>query len=262
MEFLFLDVYSIEWWRNYKLEDIAVEVKNISKKFRIYHEKRNSIFETISGLFNKKKHYEDINIFKNLSFSIKKGEMFGILGNNGAGKTTLLRIISGIYQPNSGTIKINGSLVPLLALGSGFNMELTAKANVIEYGILLGLKKNDIANLVNEIMRFAELEKFEDVKLKNFSSGMYARLAFATAIQINPDIIIIDEVLQVGDLGFQRKSFEAIQNFHKKGKTIIFVTHNITPIKNYCDRAMFLNKGTIEMIGDPIKVAEAYENSS
>src|SRR5574342_16359 len=156
------------------MSEFAIELKNVSKMFRIYHEKRNSVYETIVGWFSKKKYYEDLPVLKDISFSVKKGEMFGIIGRNGAGKTTLLRIISGIYKPDGGSVLINGSLVPFLGLGTGFQIELTARANVIQYGILLGFNKKEISDLVDGIIKFAELEKFADIKIKNFSSGMYA----------------------------------------------------------------------------------------
>ena len=241
------------------MSEFAIELKSVSKTFRIYHEKRNSVYETIVGWFSKKKYYEDLPVLKDVSFSVKKGEMFGIIGRNGAGKTTLLRIISGIYKPDSGSVLINGSLVPFLGLGTGFQIELTARANVIQYGILLGFNKIEISGLVDEIIKFAELEKFADIKIKNFSSGMYARLAFSTAIQVDPDVLIIDEALLVGDLGFQQKCFETINNFKNNGKAIILVTHDMQIIQSFCDRAMFLDQGIIESIGDPAEVIQAYK---
>ncbi len=243
------------------MSDYRVELKNVSKKFRIYHEKRNSVFESIAGYFSKKKYYEELPILKDVSFGVEKGEMFGIVGRNGIGKTTLLRIIAGIYKPDEGRVIINGNLLPFLGLGVGFQIELTARANVIQHGILLGFKKRQIESLVDDIMKFAELEKFADTKLKNFSSGMFARLAFATAVQVDPDVLIIDEVLQVGDMSFQQKSQEAILSFKKKNKTIILVTHDMTYIRNYCDRAMFLNQGKIEAIGAPNEIVDAYSKS-
>lgn len=243
------------------MSDYRVELKNVSKKFRIYHEKRNSVFESVVGYFSKKKYYEELPILRDVSFGVEKGEMFGIVGRNGIGKTTLLRIIAGIYKPDEGRVIINGNLLPFLGLGAGFQIELTARANVIQYGILLGFKKKQIESLVDDIMKFAELEKFADTKLKNFSSGMFARLAFATAVQVDPDVLIIDEVLQVGDMAFQQKSQEAILSFKKKNKTIILVTHDMTYIRNYCDRAMFLNQGKIEAIGAPNEVIDTYSKS-
>lgn len=243
------------------MDDLAVEVKNVYKTFRIYHEKRSSVYEAIVGLFSRKKYYEDLHVLKDVTFSVKKGEMFGIVGKNGAGKTTLLRIISGIYKPDSGSISIHGSLIPFLGLGTGFQIDLTARANVIQYGILLGFKKKDISERVDKIMAFAELEKFSDIKLKNFSSGMYARLAFSTAVQVDPDVLIIDEALYTGDLAFQQKCFETISSFKRRGKAIILVTHSMEPIKSQCDRALFLNNGVIESIGNPDDIITAYTNS-
>jgi len=243
------------------LSEVAVEVRNVSKTFRIYHERRDSIYEAMAAWFSKKKYYENLEVLKNISFSVKKGEMFGIIGRNGAGKTTLLRIIAGIYKPDAGDVTVNGSLIPFLGLGTGFQIDLTAKTNVIQYGILLGFKKKEIAERVNEIMKFAELEKFADVKLKNFSSGMYARLAFSTAVQVDPDILIIDEALYAGDMAFQKKCFDTIVSFKKRGKAIILVSHNMVPIQDQCERAMFLNGGMIEAIGNPDDVVEQYKKS-
>lgn len=243
------------------MSEFAVKVNNVSKTFRIYHEKRNSVYESIVGWFSKQKYFENLEVLKNLSFSVKKGEMFGIIGKNGAGKTTLLRIIAGIYKPDKGTVLINGSLIPLLTLGIGFQPELTARTNVIQYGILLGFKKKEITKRINEIIQFAELEKFADIKLKNFSAGMYARLAFSTAIQVDPDVLLIDEVLYTGDLGFQQKCFETIQSYRKRGKSIILVTHNLESVQGQCDRAMFLNQGLINSIGKPEEVIKAYTSS-
>lgn len=243
------------------MEENAVEVKNLYKTFRIYHEKRNSIYETIAGWFSKRKYYENLEVLKNVSFSVKKGEMFGIVGRNGAGKTTLLRVIAGIYKPDRGAVTINGSLIPFLGLGTGFQIDLTARANVIQYGILLGFKKREISDRVDKVMEFAELEKFSDIKLKNFSTGMYARLAFSTAVQVDPDVLIIDEALYAGDMAFQQKCFETIMSFKKRGKAIILVTHSMEPIQSQCEGAMFLNHGTVECIGKPHDVVEAYTRS-
>ncbi|MHB8545734.1 MAG: ABC transporter ATP-binding protein [Nitrosotalea sp.] len=237
----------------------SIEVKNVSKKFRIYHENRNSVYEAISGIFSKKKYYENIYVLKNISFSIEKGEMFGIIGKNGAGKTTLLRIISGIYKPDNGEIAVNGSLTPLLGLGVGFEVDLTAKTNIIRYGMILGFKKKEITQRVDDIIKFAGLEKFSDTKLKNFSTGMYQRLAFSTAMQVDPDILLIDEAIFAGDLGFQQKCFDSITSFKKRNKSIILVSHDMRPIEDHCDRAMLLNNGIIESIGKPHKVIEDYK---
>lgn len=243
------------------MTEYSIKVENVSKKFRIFHEKRNSIFESIVGWFKRTKHYEELEVLKNISFNVKKGEVLGIIGKNGEGKTTLLRIISRVYSQDEGKVTINGSLIPFLGLGVGFMGELTARSNVIQYGLLLGFNKKQMSERVDDVIKYAELEKFADTKLKNFSSGMYSRLAFATAIQVDPDILIIDESIQVGDLGFQKKSFETIMDFKKRGKTIIIVSHDMTPILQKCDSVIFLNNGVIEKKGNPEEVVAAYLNS-
>jgi len=240
------------------MTEIAINVKNVTKDFRIYHEKRNSVYEAITGYFNKQKYYEKLCVLNDVSFDVKKGEMFGIVGRNGMGKTTLLRLIAGIYKPDLGVIEVNGSVIPFLGLGAGFQVEMTARSNVILYGKLLGFSKKKIEEKVDEIIKFAELEKFQDTKLKNFSSGMYARLAFATAVQVDPEIILMDEILSVGDIGFQKKSHETFLSFKKRGKSIVLVTHDLNAIRDNCDRAMFLNDGKIHVIGEPTKVIDAY----
>jgi ABC-type polysaccharide/polyol phosphate transport system ATPase subunit len=242
------------------MTDNVLKVKNLTKKFRIYHEKRNSTFEIIESFFKKNKFYEEITVLDNISFEVKKGEMFGIIGKNGTGKTTLLRILSKIYQQDKGTIEISGKVVPFLGLGAAFNEEITANENVILYGKLLGFSNKEIRSRLEKIIQFAELEKFADTKLKNFSSGMYARLAFATAIQVDPDIILMDEILSVGDIGFQRKSYNAFMEFKEKNKSIILVSHDLNVIKTNCDRAMFLDDGKIKAIGNINDVINEYKS--
>lgn len=201
-------------------------------------------------------------VLDDITFSVKKGETFGIMGNNGSGKTTLLRLISKIYKPDKGTITTEGKIVPLLQLGIGFQPELTAENNILTYGILLGFTKQWMKSKIPEILKYAELEKFADVKIKNFSSGMYSRLAFATAIQVDPDILIVDEVLSVGDVTFQKKSLESFDDFRKKSKTILFVTHDPGQILQMCDRVMILKQGKIDKIGEPQETVNYYLKSS
>ena len=240
------------------MNEISVNVKHVSKKFRLYHEKRTSVYEAITGYFSRKKYYEILQALNDITFDVKKGEMFGIIGKNGSGKTTLLRILSNIYRPDSGSVDIKGTIIPILALGLGFHPELTATTNIIQSGILLGFSKKDISNRVDDVIKFAELEKFADIKIKNFSSGMQMRLAFSTAVQVDPDVLILDEVFAVGDLNFQKKCFNKIMDFKKSGKSIIFVSHDMAPIKNFCDRAMFLNSGRVEIIGTPDEAIASY----
>lgn len=244
------------------MSNTMLEVENVYKTFRIYHEKRNSVYEMVTGLFNRKKYFETLPVLQDISFSLKRGEMLGILGKNGAGKTTLLRIIAGIYKPDSGRVIRNGTLIPFLSLGSGFQPELTARDNVILYGVLLGMAKKEITRKINEVIQFAELEKFSDTKLKNFSSGMYARLAFATAVQVDPDILLMDEIISVGDLSFQKKSYDTFLSFKKRKKSIILVTHSMDPIRQYCDKAILIDGGRIVASGEPDMIVQEYQRIS
>ena len=238
--------------------DYAISVKNVSKKFTLYHEKRDSIFESATSIFQKKRHSETLQALDNISFNVKHGEIFGIIGRNGGGKTTLLRIISKIYSPDSGSVDVKGTIIPVLALGLGFHPELTAVTNIFQSSILLGFKKEEISKRVEDIIKFAELEKFADTKIKNFSAGMQMRLAFATSVLVDPDVLILDEVFAVGDLNFQKKCFDTIMSFKKRGKAIIFVSHDMTPIKNFCDTVMFLKDGKVGNIGPPEESVSAY----
>jgi lipopolysaccharide transport system ATP-binding protein len=236
----------------------AIELTSISKSFKIYHEKRTTLFEYLSSITGRKSNYETLRVLDNVSFEVKKGEMLGIIGKNGEGKTTLLRIISKIFKPDSGTVEVSGSMIPFLELGTGFQPELTARDNVILYGMLLGFSKKQIKEKLPEIMSYAELQKFADTKLKNFSSGMYARLAFSTAVQVDPDILLVDEVLAVGDVTFQEKSFDTFMSFRRRNKTIIFVSHSLDQIERLCDRAVFLHQGKVIMMGHPHDVVSEF----
>lgn len=234
-------------------------VKNISKNFKIYHEKRNSVFEYLTSVLNRKQTYDNLTVLKDVSFTIKKGEMLGIIGLNGSGKTTLLKIIGKIYTPDQGTIVTNGKVIPFLELGTGFNGEFTARDNIIMYGVILGFTKKEITEKIDSIIKYAEIEKFLDTKLKNFSSGMNARLAFSTAIQVDPDIMLVDEVLSVGDISFKQKSFNTFIEFKKKGKTIVFVSHDMEQVRKLCDKVIWLHEGVMKAYGEPDLVIEQYK---
>jgi lipopolysaccharide transport system ATP-binding protein len=240
------------------LESLSVDVKHVSKFFRLYHENRTSVYESVMGIFSRKKYYEQLIALDDVTFDVKKGEMFGIIGRNGSGKTTLLKILSHIYQADSGSVDVNGTIIPLLALGLGFHPELTASTNIVQSGILLGLSKKAITDRIDDVIKFAELEKFADIKIKNFSAGMNMRLAFSTAMQINPDVLILDEVLAVGDINFQKKSFDAIMDFKNRGKSVILVSHEMNTIHKFCDRALFLKDGKVEKIGTPDEAIASY----
>ena len=231
-------------------EDI-IELRRINKFFQ-YNQKKLKVKSTNFSPDNL------IKALKDISFSIKKGEVFSIIGSNGSGKTTLLRIIGGIIEPDSGSVEVKGKLAPLLQLGVGFHPELIARENILLYGLLLGFKKDEILNKVEDIINFAELREFTSLKLKHYSTGMKLRLALATAFQVDPDIILLDEVLAVGDIKFRKKSMNAFLSYKKQGKTIVFTTHSLHML-SISDRTLFIDKGKIINIGDPKEIAKEYE---
>lgn len=244
---------------NQKIGDneIAVSVDKLYKDFKLPHDKKNSIKEKVL-FFNKKTTYDKLHALRDINFEVKKGEFFGIVGRNGSGKSTLLKIIGGIYQPTKGALRVNGTLTPFIELGIGFNPELTGRENIFLNGAILGLTRKEIIAKYDEIVEFAELENFMDQKLKNYSSGMQVRLAFSIAIQAHNDILLIDEVLAVGDTNFQRKCLEVFKKIKNSGKTVIFVSHDMNTVKEFCDRAILIEKSKIITEGDPNKVANSY----
>ncbi len=239
--------------------DVAIKVKGVSKHFILPHKKRNSLksffLNPFSNYRNEKQHALD-----NVSFEVKKGEFFGIIGRNGSGKSTLLKCMAGVYMPTEGSITVNGSLVPFIELGVGFDPELSGRDNIYLNGALLGFSRKEVDKMYQEIVDFAELEKFMDQKLKNYSSGMQVRLAFSVAIQAKSDILLLDEVLAVGDSAFQQKCTDYFTSIKKKKKTIILVSHNMQAVERFCDRALLIDNSTIQKIGDSSKIAEMYEN--
>jgi lipopolysaccharide transport system ATP-binding protein len=239
------------------MNENAIELDHVTKSFSIYSQPQDTLYDRVCSIF-KKKDMTRLTVLDDVSFTVKKGEMLGIIGRNGIGKTTLLRLIAKIYKPDSGTIFTDGTVIPLLELGTGFNPDLTARENILLYGQLLGFSLEKIKERVGTILEFAELEKFANVKIKIFSAGMYVRLAFSTAIQVDPDILLADEILSVGDLTFQQKSMEAFISFRKRGKTVLYVSHSLDSIKLLCDRALFLNDGKIIHIGKPTDVIDTY----
>lgn len=237
----------------------AIIVENVSKHFRIPHEKKTRLFEHIAGaLKGTTSTYEEFWAVKDVTFTVKKGETLGIIGENGSGKSTLLKIIAGVLTPDSGSVKVNGKIAPFLELGVGFNTELTAEDNVRLYGAIMGMSKKAMEDKFEEIFEFAELERFRNMKLKNFSSGMYARLAFATAAATDPDILLIDEVLAVGDAAFQRKCKDKMDEFIANNKTIILVSHASQSIIDMCRNALLLSKGSMEKLGFSKDVMDYY----
>ena len=236
----------------------TIIVDNISKKFRIPHEKKTTVFQNIVGLVKRQFDYEEFWALKDVSFEVNKGEAFGIIGRNGSGKSTLLKIMAKVLYPDSGSVSLNGKVASFLQLGVGFQPELTARENVYIYSSILGLRRKQVEKVYDEIFDFAELKKFENMKLKNFSSGMNLRLAFSTAIYAVPDTLLIDEVFAVGDEAFQKKCRDKMNQFKAEGKTIVFVSHTLNTVKELCQRTMLLNEGRIVTMGDTEKVINDY----
>lgn len=239
-------------------DNVAIKVENVSKTFRLPHEKNTSIKSAVVNFYKRNKSYENQQVLDKVSFEIQKGEFFGIVGRNGSGKSTMLKILAGIYTPTEGSVQINGRLTPFIELGVGFNMELTGRENVFLNGALLGFNREEMLAMYDDIVAFAELEKFMDQKLKNYSSGMQVRLAFSIAIKSKSSILVFDEVLAVGDANFQAKCYDVFKRIKEEKRTVVLVTHDMSAVREYCDRALLINQGMIAIEGNPIKVTEKY----
>jgi len=238
---------------------LALKVENLHKSFILPHEQHTGIKQYLINIFKRNKGYEHQKVLKGLSFEIKKGEFFGIVGRNGSGKSTLLKLLAGIYTPGSGKIEVDGTLVPFIELGVGFNPELTGRENVFLNGALLGFSRKEMNEKYDSIVEFSELERFMDQKLKNYSSGMQVRLAFSIAIRAQGDILLLDEVLAVGDAAFQRKCFNYFMDLKKRKRTVILVTHDMGAVRQYCDRAIMIDAGEILAEGSAEEVAQEYQ---
>ncbi len=240
-------------------DDIALEVSGLSKAFRLYTQRTQSAIERF--LMFKRSAYETLWALKDATFQVPKGEVLGIIGPNGSGKSTLLKILAGIYRPTEGWFNIKGKVAALLELGAGFHPELTGRENVYLNGSILGMTRREMDDRFDDIVDFSGLGRFLDAPIKNYSSGMIVRLGFSVAIAIDPEVILIDEVLGVGDIGFARKSFERIQEYAKSGRTILFVSHDMSAISYFCHRVVRLDEGQVVGIGDPKETTEAYISS-
>ena len=236
----------------------AVEIKNVSMKFRMTTQKVDSIKEFAIRKMKKQLHYVDFMALDNISFNVGKGEVVGIIGLNGSGKSTTLKLISGILKPTEGTVKVNGNISPLIELGAGFDYELTARENVFLNGSVLGFSHTEMENKMDEIIEFSELGDFMDTAIKNFSSGMLARLGFSIATNVRPEILIVDEILGVGDFLFQQKCEKRINDMMSGGTTVIIVSHSIDQITRLCDRVVWLDKGKVKLIGETQIVCNEY----
>jgi ABC-type polysaccharide/polyol phosphate transport system ATPase subunit len=235
----------------------AVSIETVSKTFRLPHQQYSTLKERVLHPL-RTTEYDELHAVQDISVDIATGEFFGIVGRNGSGKSTLLKCIAGIYGVDTGRISIAGRLSPFIELGVGFNMDLTARDNVVINAIMLGVSRRAARARFDDVIAFAELEEFVDLKLKNYSSGMLVRLAFATAIQVDAEILLIDEVLAVGDAAFQQKCFEEFYRLKREGRTIVFVSHDMFSMERFCDRAMLMERGSMVQLGDPHTIARAY----
>jgi len=240
----------------------VIQVEDLWKKFRIPHERRTTVLENIAGalqiLEGKRFTYEEFWALRAINFTVDYGESIGVIGENGSGKSTLLKIIANILRPNRGRAKATGKIAPILELGVGFHPELTVKENALIYGSIMGLKNSEVKSRMNSIFKFSSLERFQDAKLKNLSSGMQVRLGFSVAIETDPDIFLIDEALAVGDMDFQQKCLDEFKKFKAEKKTIILVSHALHLVKEFCEKTLFLSRGKMVSFGETEAVINDY----
>lgn len=238
--------------------EYIIVVENVSKAYRMYNKRSDMLKEGLS--FTRKKFHTLYYALSDVRFQIKKGNMVGIIGENGAGKSTLLKILTGVITPSEGNVKVGGKVAALLELGAGFNPDYTGRQNVYLNGTMMGFTRSEMSDKIESIIEFADIGDFIDQPVKNYSSGMFARLAFAVAINVEPEILIVDEALSVGDIFFQNKCFRRIEQMKKNGVTILYVSHDLLSVKEMCDEALWLEDGRVKMYGDCIKVCNEYSN--
>ena len=236
-----------------------IEVKNVSMSFRLSQDRIQSIKEYLVTLAKGKLKYKEFWALKNVSFTVRPGEVLGIIGRNGAGKSTILKVISGILKPTEGSVSVRGNIVPMLELGSGFDFDLTGRENIYLNGSILGYSSHFLDEKYDEIVSFSELGEFVEMPIRNYSSGMMMRLAFSIATVVNPEILIVDEILAVGDEAFQRKSRQRMLELMGGGTTVLFVSHSLDQIREMCDRVLWLDHGQIKMLGETKEVCDAYQ---
>lgn len=238
-----------------------IEVRNVSMHFKMPGDRINSLKEYVVQFLQKKLTYNEFVALNDVSFNVKKGEVLGLIGHNGAGKSTILKVISGILRPTTGSVALYGNVVPMLELGSGFDMEMTGRENIFLNGAILGYSEEFLNEKYDEIVAFSEIGQFIDIPLRNYSSGMMARLAFSIATVVEPEILIVDEVLAVGDANFQKKSKNRMMELMSGGTTVLFVSHSLEQIREMCDHVVWLDHGCVKMYGDTNEVCDAYQNS-
>ncbi|MBP2654418.1 MAG: rfbB [Firmicutes bacterium] len=242
------------------MKQVVVEVTNVVKQYQINQLAAAGIKNYVVGLLQGKNHTKTFNALDNVSFSARQGEAVGIIGKNGSGKSTLLSLIAGVEKPTSGLVEVKARVSPLLELGGGFHPELTGRENIVLNGVLMGIPKSKVNDRINEIIEYSELEEFIDEPIRIYSSGMLARLGFSIATQLDPELLIVDEVLAVGDQVFQKKCMSTMLNFKKNGVTILLVSHNVADIEKLCDRVIWIDNHKVRMAGDIKQVIRAYKN--
>jgi len=237
----------------------AIIVENLVQRFRVIHERPDTVRELFSRFFRKQYNYHDFDAVHNVSFTVPAGQVLGIIGRNGSGKSTLLKIIAGVYRPTLGRVDVHGQVAPLIELGAGMHGELTGRENILLNGLMMGYSKRQMLDRERSIIDFAEIGDFIDVPVKQYSSGMYMRLAFSVATEIDPDILVIDEILAVGDAPFQDKCFDRLRRFRESGKTILLVSHSLDQIEKICDRCLVLDRGRLAFDGNPADAIAVYK---
>jgi ABC-type polysaccharide/polyol phosphate transport system ATPase subunit len=242
-------------------QSFAIRVEHATQRFRVIQERPDTLRELFAKFLRHTVTYRSFDAVRDVSFDVPKGQTVAILGRNGSGKSTLLKIIAGVYTSTSGRIEVHGAVAPLIEIGAGFHPELTGRENILLNGLLMGYSKREMLDREDAIIQFADLGDFIDAPVKQYSSGMYMRLAFAVATEVNPDILLLDEVLSVGDMPFQQKCAERIKRFHETGKTILFVTHSLHYATSFCDRAILMEGGRVIADGSPQSVVDLYQMS-
>ena len=237
-----------------------IQFENVVQRFRVIRERPDTLREVFTRLFRNRNSYHEFEALKNVSFSIADGETVGIIGRNGSGKSTTLKIIAGVYEPTSGVVNVSGTVAPLIELGAGFHPDLTGRENILMNGLLLGMTRQKIRACEQRIIDFAELGEFIDSPIKQYSSGMIMRLGFSIATEVDPEILLLDEILAVGDAAFQEKCMARIDDFRQRGKTVIFVSHSMSAVRKICQRAILIHEGRILADGTPDEVFERYDD--
>ena len=241
------------------MEDRIIEVSDVSMRFRMANDRLSGLKEYVVQLLRGKIKYNEFEALKHVSFSVNRGEVVGLIGHNGAGKSTMLKVLSRIYKPTEGCVTVKGNVAPMLELGSGFDWELTGRENVYLNGAILGYSKEFLDSKYDEIIAFSEIGQFVDIPMRNYSSGMIARLAFSVASVVVPEVLIVDEVLAVGDANFQTKSYARMMELMHGGTTVLFVSHDLDQIRKMCHRVVWLEHGQVRMFGETKEVCDAYE---